>query len=451
MRILDDASENNSGDPSTWQDASLQEAYEILCEVRDAAARSLNARLSAAGFNDIPEDALLILYAMHLNGAVARALIRRLGIDGRAVSQSIETLILRGYLEFRDNPDNPRQPTVVFAERGRAALGEVTAGLRADRWAEFPFRSGDIVISAAPKSGMTWVQMICALMIFQAPILPASLPNLSPWLDERGSGSRGRAEVYAQLARQQHRLFIKTHMHLSDIPADPRVTYIVVARNPLDTAVSLYHQALNVLVTDSSERPNVSERPAETARQWLLGRIDEMRPGGDSYFGALLKRLSGAWERRAEPNVALVHYEDLSADLPGEMRRLTRRLDITVPEDRWPSLVQAATFKHMQAVADQLQPLQYDRLRDASKPHAAFFRKGSSGDGLALLTEAEAARYYSRAAQVAPEELLAWLHRDDKRLCHLARYTDGTQLKPSADEISPPARRGCSVSNLAPN
>jgi hypothetical protein len=124
--------------------------------------------------------------------------------------------------------------------------------------------------------------------------------------------------------------------------------------------------------------------------------------------------MTGAWERRAEPNVVLVHYEDLSADLPGEMSRLARRLGITVPEEKWPSLVQAATFKQMRTDADQLQPMRFTRERDVSKGHAAFFRRGSSGDGRALLTEAEAARYYALAAQVAPRDLLAWLHRDDE-------------------------------------
>jgi regulator of protease activity HflC (stomatin/prohibitin superfamily) len=110
-----------------------------------------------------------------------------------------------------------------------------------------------------------------------------------------------------------------------------------------------------------------------------------------------------------------MHYEDLATDLPGEMRRLASRLDITVPENKWPSLVQAATFEQMQAAADQLQPLKYAEARDASKGHAAFFRRGASGDGRTMLTDAEAARYYTRAARVAPQELLEWLHRGDER------------------------------------
>ena len=51
------------------------------------------------------------------------------------------------------------------------------------RWLGFPFRDGDIVISTRSKTGTTWVQMICALLVFQTPELPAPLGQLSPWLD----------------------------------------------------------------------------------------------------------------------------------------------------------------------------------------------------------------------------------------------------------------------------
>ncbi len=51
------------------------------------------------------------------------------------------------------------------------------------RWAEFPFRPGDIVISTRSKHGTTWMQMVCALLVFQTPDLPAPLGEMSPWLD----------------------------------------------------------------------------------------------------------------------------------------------------------------------------------------------------------------------------------------------------------------------------
>jgi aryl sulfotransferase len=401
----------SDADSLIWQDAGLRQAYETLCDIQDTTYRSLNARLSAAGFSDIPRAELLTLAAMRHSEAAASALLRRLGITRQVASQSVEALILRGYLESRDNPNDPRQRTVVFTDRGRTALAEAGTGLVAGWWAEFSRRPGDIIISTMPKSGTTWMQMICALLIFQTPSLPAPLQQLSL---ELGTLTP-HTEIYAKLAAQQHRRFMKTHLPLSELFNDQQITYIVVARNPLDTAVSLHHQISELL--PGPRQQSSEERPAETTRQWVLDRIDEMGTfphGRDSGFDRHLKSLSGAWERRADPNVVLVHYQDLSADLPGEMRRLARRLDITVPEEKWPSLVHAATFKQMQAAADQLQPLQYLRNWDFSKEHSTFFRRGASGDGRALLTEAELARYYTRAAQVAPRELLTWLHRDDE-------------------------------------
>jgi hypothetical protein len=394
---------------SQQEEASLQRAYEIFCEVRDVTAQSLNSRLSTAGFDDVPDDGLLILAAVRYG--VAARVLRRLGVTGLAASQSLQTLILREYLEFRDNPGDPHKPTVALTKRGDAALDEAMRGVYAHRWAEFPFLSGDIVISTAPKSGTTWMQMICALLIFQTPRLPAALPELSPWLD----APRVCAEIYAKLAGQQHRRFIKSHMPLNEIPIDQQVTYIVVARNPLDVAVSWYNQ---IPVSPTANIPagkSDGKRTLESSRQWVLDRIDEIgtHMQGRNSFETLLKNLTYAWERRAEPNVVLVHYEDLSADLAGEMRQLARHLDITVPEAKWPALVQAATFKEMQATAKNLQP----QDQDVSKGYSPFFRRGSSGEGRSLLTNAEITRYYARAGQVAPRDLLAWLHRDNEQLC----------------------------------
>ncbi len=132
----------------------------------------------------------------------------------------------------------------------RPRLGRVPAPVRyrsaeedSGRWSDFPFRPGDIVISTRSKSGTTWMQMICALLVFQTPELPAPLSQLSPWLDWLVVPQR---QVYAELAAQRHRRFIKTHTPLDGVPIEPQVSYIVVARHPLDMAVSLYHQGDNI-------------------------------------------------------------------------------------------------------------------------------------------------------------------------------------------------------------
>jgi aryl sulfotransferase len=277
------------------------------------------------------------------------------------------------------------------------------------RWLGFPFRDGDIVISTRSKTGTTWVQMICALLIFGDPALPAPLAQLSPWLDHLITP---REEVYAQLAAQRHRRFIKTHTPLDGIPLDSRATYIVTARHPLDMAVSLYHQGDNmdrkrVRQLTGQPEPTGPPRPRTPLRDWLLKWIaadDDPRQYPDSLPGVMW-HLSDAWARRDQPNVLLVHYENLRADLDGQMRWLAGRFGLAVPEQAWPALVRAATFEAMRDNADQLVP-----TAGIFKSNAAFFRRGVSGAGAWILSEPELAGYHARTARLAPPDMLAWLH-----------------------------------------
>jgi aryl sulfotransferase len=278
------------------------------------------------------------------------------------------------------------------------------------RWDGFAFRDGDIVISTRSKSGTTWMQMICALLVFRTAQLPAPLAQLSPWLDWL---ILDRDEVLSRLGAQPHRRFIKTHTPLDGIPVDPRVTYVVVARHPLDLAVSLYHHGDNLdrerIARLTGHTGPSGPRPALPAvREWLLTWIDQdvaAHQQLDSLPGVMW-HLSDAWARRAEPNVVLVHYQDLSEDLGGQMRRLADLLGIVVPDQAWPPLIEAATFRRMQERAGELVPDPAGVLKDS----AAFFRRGTSGSGRELLTAAELDRYHARAADLAPPDALAWIH-----------------------------------------
>ena len=277
------------------------------------------------------------------------------------------------------------------------------------RWDEFPIRDGDIVISTRSKSGTTWMQMICALLVLQTTELPAPLPTLSPWLDWLVVP---RDEVFAALAAQSHRRFIKTHTPLDGLPDDERITYVVVARHPLDMAVSLHHQGANLdreRISAITGTPAAPYRPVAAPRDALLRWIDREADPVDSLdsLPGVLWHLGDAWSRRHRPNVLLVHYDDLSRDLAGEMRRIADRLGLDGPDACRPELVDAARFASMRSRAGRLAPDPAGVLKDTT----AFFRRGTSGAGRELLTDAEFDHYRRRAASLAPPDLLDWLHR----------------------------------------
>ncbi|WCO68491.1 sulfotransferase domain-containing protein [Iamia majanohamensis] len=277
-----------------------------------------------------------------------------------------------------------------------------------ERWVGFPHRPGDIVISTRSKSGTTWVQMICALLVLQTPDLPAPLTLLSPWVDaEHEPPDVVRARVEAQ----EHRRFLKTHTPLDGLPLDDEVTYVVVGRHPLDVGLSLHHHLANLDHRRITELTGADATPPEDVddRTWMAWWVatEEAPEEHLDRLPGVVHHAADAWTRRTERNVVLVHYQDLVDDLPGEMGRLAGRLGIEVDQARWPDLVAAASFAAMRARSEDRAPDHLGVLRD----RAAFFRAGTSGRGAALLDDAQLQAYEARVAAMAPPDLVSWLHR----------------------------------------
>lgn len=255
------------------------------------------------------------------------------------------------------------------------------------------------------------MQMICALLVFGGRSFPAPLPSLSPWLDWLGEEI---ADVVARLEAQDHRRIIKTHTPLDGLPLTRDATYIVVARDPLDAAVSLYHQGANLDRTRMAALTGttVPSNPGGPAPRpdldvWLTRWIETEADPLDSLdsLPGVVHHLTDAWQRRAEPNVVLVRYADLLADRSQEMRRLADRLAIPVGEGQLSALVDEAGFEAMAARADELAPDPGGILLD----RAAFFRRGRTGDGFRAVAPDVGARYRARLRALAPPDLLAWL------------------------------------------
>jgi hypothetical protein len=289
------------------------------------------------------------------------------------------------------------------------------------RWEGFEFRDGDIVISTPPKCGTTWMQMICALLVFQTPDLPAPLTTLSPWVDVQTATV---ADVFAALAAQTHRRFIKSHTPFDGLPRDPRVTYVAVGRDPRDAGVSwdnhFNNMNLEVVIGARAEAvglddlaefmpDGIPERSSDDAeRFWLWIEVDGPDSEGFTGLKAVLHHLGTFWDRRDDDNVALFHYADLKADLEGEMRRLAAALNISVPQEKWPTLVAAATFERMRDRAEQLAP--QASIAGFWNDTSRFFNAGSSGQWRSFFDAGDVERYEARVRALSPPDLAGWVH-----------------------------------------
>ena len=281
-------------------------------------------------------------------------------------------------------------------------------------WTAFPFRHDDVVISPPAKCGTSWMQLLCALLIFNSVRFPRRLTEISPWLD---AVTYDFAETLSALQAQQHRRFIKTHTPLDGLPLVEGVTYLCLGRDPRDVGVSFDHAVANisdqtrVALTvkkgiDRSAMPPPPEDLRERFWRWADGEFVN-GPTGIGSLANLIQHLQTFWDKRDEPQVVLFHYHDLLTDLPGQLQRLAEVLGIDLPSARIAELAAAAAFDKVRQRADELAPgVDSGLWRD----NRAFFRSGTSGQWKALLGPHDLARFDKRLAELARPDLIAWLH-----------------------------------------
>lgn len=129
---------------------------------------------------------------------------------------------------------------------------------------------------------------------------------------------------------------------------------MVVGRDPRDVFMSLLNHWGNhtpefySVINSTPGRvgvpfPEFSGDVQATGRDWITKGWFDWEKEGYPYWGHM-HHCANWWEFRALPNIKLVHYSDLLADLEGQMRDLAAYLAIEVEEERWPLVVDACTF-----------------------------------------------------------------------------------------------------------
>jgi hypothetical protein len=283
------------------------------------------------------------------------------------------------------------------------------------RWDGFAFRSGDIVISTPAKCGTTWTQRIVSLLIFDSTELYAPMARISPWLD---MNTRPLAEVVAELEAETHRRFIKSHLAFDLLPQDGSVTYITVGRDPRDVAISMAHHMDNINFDNfigeriaavgaddladmnPEDVPDLSGALVDRFWRWVED------PTGDDGLGGMVNHVKSYWDRRDDPNVVMLHYDDLQRDLVGQMAYLAGRLGIERSRARLEELAPAATFTEMKSASQRTAP---NGDQTFWKSTDEFFHTGTSGQWRDVMSDDEVPRYEAALAKFAPPALAGWL------------------------------------------
>jgi aryl sulfotransferase len=274
------------------------------------------------------------------------------------------------------------------------------------RWDHLTLRDDDIVVATWAKSGTTLTQQMVYQLVSGGEEGLGSA-TASPWVDVRFMMPLD--DMIGMLDAQTHRRFLKTHLPFEATPFRPTMKYVYIGRDGRDVLWSVYNHCTS-FTPAAWEAINGSEgpwpkwsAPEGDVRAYYLHWLEtDTTPGFHDL--SFWSHVQSWWDQRRQPNVLLLHYANLIADIPGELRHLADFLEIDIDEARFPSMVEHCDIGYMRGQAE-------GTMTDAffEKGAASFFNKGTNGRWRDVLAPAEVDRCDAVAAQRLTPDCARWL------------------------------------------
>lgn len=277
------------------------------------------------------------------------------------------------------------------------------------RWRDFAHRPDDIFISTPPKSGTTWTQGIVAALLWPDGDRPGDRRTRNPWIDVR---STPIDELLAGIDALPHRRVIKTHSPADCVPIFEECRYLTVYRDARDTVMSwANHRAKLRPEVVAHHNAIAAEHGLAPLALTIDGDMDALIDEWEADQSPIV-HLASWWPLRHEPFVRFVHYNDLHADLDGEMRRIADFLEIDVPSDRWDDAVAQCSLETMRAEAHAAGGLERGFRGGAD----SFFYQGTNGRWRDGLTAEQLDRVERLVADGLPPGAAAWIEHGSLEL-----------------------------------
>jgi len=202
-------------------------------------------------------------------------------------------------------------------------------------------RPTDVIIAPFTKCGTTWLQQIAHSLRTRGSMDFEEISAVVPWIElaydlgiDLNADQDGEPRAY------------KSHLSWHDVPKGGR--YIVSFRNPANAFISVYRFFEGFFF-----EPGTID--LDTFFQW---RNPPAEMGKRGYW----HHLTSWWKQRDKPNVLLMCYEDMLADLPGTVWRVAAFMNIPLDDELLNIVVRQASREFMLEHKEQFNEAPFRRL-----------------------------------------------------------------------------------------
>ena len=183
----------------------------------------------------------------------------------------------------------------------------------------------DIIISPYSKSGTTWLQQMVHTLRTRGSMDFTEITEVVPWLEM--AHDHGIDLVKSQ---QWTLRAYKSHLPWPLVPKGAK--YIYAFRDPKDVVISFYHFFEDFMF----ERGAISIR--EFAEDFFLQRQPPMR-----YW----YHIATWWQQRDNPDLLLLCFEEMKANLPETIRRVANFANIDLDDELFEITLHQSSYKFM--------------------------------------------------------------------------------------------------------
>jgi hypothetical protein len=238
------------------------------------------------------------------------------------------------------------------------AWGPPTTRRLVDDVKKFPLHSSDVIVSAFPKSGTNWMQIMLANLYDDWGTCAITPHRRVPQLEYASPDMEGyEVSIQAKSPR-----LMKSHLPADRMPAawkDNRAKVVYMTRNPKDVCVSFRHQLQLPFLEFEDDW-----------EFWVQRFVD-----GKTIYGPWLGHVLG-WRRYSERDGVLhVTYEETRADQIGTMRKVVAFLGKPVDANRFDEVMAKARFENMKE-SGYSEQINFVKQEERGR----FLRKGKVAD-----------------------------------------------------------------------